>query len=1412
MKIDEARLDEICYMWKNNQIRLERNDVWGDPNKNSESVLKYCEKFSEDGGNGIARIVYLYGQGGMGKSFACGEIAERLKKSPYSDNFYVAVVDLQRQKNFEDDLKCLADEIANQLGKHDMFPRFNMAYYSYKMKKGEEVQQEERSTKWEKLNSNDSFKLVSGVAGLLTPLGTVSDVVDLASEGYKWFLRMRDNVQYKALAHQLEEMQLKEIRSRLVRYFAADFRDGMEKKKRKKKFVILLDTVESMRYQALRRGDDEDYLEWLTEKEGLFRLLPDCLWLLFGREEIPWKNYDREEWEDSFTVREFTRPEETAVREYLLRKLGQREPGEFYREDEKLYAIIEEIIRQTERYSLAIENCVDVYFRIWNRNLKDNKIRDQIKADSYRPSLDQIKDMLLGNREKKVISARFLQYYTLQEREVLYTLVCLEKWTDEILENFIWKGMINNILIYEEMCATSFIHTDGNGVNSIQGLMLSSIMEECSLKLKKRLLSGILLEMAGMEINASYRLLLASAIHIAKYYACGQREFGRLGEQFIRVAGYLTGHADFQELSEICEGILGIKDEGDTDEDLCNAARIGKYFAEVFCKKDAAEELCMLRGCRQFGGYSLRMWKILWKVARSAGAYAEAYEVVDLLEERLSGLPANDEYYLLLRQKVELMQSLGDRFGSIQIEEEIRHVCNLAFELAPEKPRLAEKLNMRLWAEYYFYARPDLRGEVASKKIGECIEKYRACCTEAEIRENVDLCVLEVMRERVKGTFALDATNEWALKGLQILERQYEEQSVEQPDMDILFHAVVTGVPMTEEQQELYRWVFEVYYKRFYKGCSWQTFPMLLFACRGRKFVVCDDYDEDGISKVELSDLVEQGILYLSNLSGSNPQRQLQLLLCFYLRSELKNTLMKEAEEIRFSVQRLLLNNQVLLYFLQKTLEKICSEQETADRRKICVLLQAVFTDDFFAAPCFDAEEKRQLLSLLQMCGLETDRAEWKAEYTGCAAGEEFEILNAIRGWKWEIDFQTDVRMAATLLSLAWYLKERSTEERLLDLLEKQFRDARKRECFWSALMQEARSEGGEWGQHIEILSREILEIEEIGKPAKRPDAGRFELDGEKELSAGEQYEEKLRELLAAEDYGTMRSMIKEVLDGYKPGKSDDRLAVAHFYVPVVKNRGLDGFMEGIRQLQEQRPILVGGEYFVLRAYAYLDDRAGFAAYYRENSPKIWERLENVFTLSLYPAGELHHMAGYVFSLEDKELAEDYCRRLANLCASNRGIVGYAEGILYQLQWFTEYVPFETIWRKEHCIKKEITYSNYEEIYGLIERYLTSEELMDVFTAWSFQKHSRPKKAELCFWESEFHVWMREKFGEAYLDWVSAEFPELCDAWREYETYYRDGYLHLVNTRLCGIKDLRDALLKCNSEGEHSYKNQGGAM
>lgn len=1421
MKIVHFKQENVCCMLKDNQIKIDRSDIWGEPQESKESLLAYCQKFCEAGDDETAHVVYLYGQGGVGKSFVCREVSEKLQEA-YQEKLYVISVDLQRQKGFEDDLKCLADEIEAQTGKKDIFQRFHIAYYNYKIKAGEEYTQEERSTKWDNLHDNSSFNLAVQTANFFTSFGVVGDAIDLANEGYRWLRKMRDSVKYKTLTRQIEAMDEKELREQLCRYFAMDFGTLLEDKKneKRKKFAFLLDTVESMRYQMLRSGKDEDYLEWLAGNNGLFRLLPGCFWLLFGREEISWKEYDKE-WEISFLNKKFTTPDKAAVREYLLRQFAQKP----LRESDKaeLQTLADTIAEQTDGYCLAIENCVDVYFRIWNNKLRENRITVESKVDpySYRPSLKEMEEMFLDGQGKKKISARFMQYYTPQEREVLYTLVCLGTWTEDILEKLIWRGAANNILIYEEMCGTSFIQSGSNGEKSIQGLMLDAIMDECAQRLKKQLLLCILNQMGRQEINASYWLLYRSAVHIAKFYPCEEKEWKLLGDEFIRAVEYLETHGRFFDLLAICQALLEVSDVRNVDEDLHNAALVGLIFAHIFCKEDMQEKYDILLEKQCISDYCLKVWERLLYTAREVGAFAQAYKITEFLEKRVSVQDKTSLcHYKLLRAKVELMQELSQRyeytqpeeeklsFTYEQLENEIQALCELTLEAASD-PTDAQKLNARFWAEYYYNIRRDLWGDIAPQRIQKCIEEYSSGCTKHEIEQDAVLCFLRLMKEKSTKSYDFVKESEIAISGMRLLYGLYGEDAIERAEMKFMFQCVIPCYFMPEADSEFLRRIFAAYCRKFSKGEDLEVFQILVSLCTGFGLFSAVGEPEEGEVRLEVSDIIQRELLYLSNVRKDSDRAQIRLLLTYYLlelsmpfsQGSLWDEKRYRTEDMSTIVTRKLLNNRVLLYLLKQSVEAAGTEKGEAE--KLCSLL------GFICKENIGEQGKRNVLSLLTLCGIDVDRVVWKAEYAGESLKEEKDILSAFREWQWRMDTETDIWMANIVLYAAWNLvkaddpEKASTEDKIWEFLKKKFDLVAGSENveFWKGLIEEAAALDTEYEQHVRKLFQKMLAdvsekklTEKTRKMLAVYDA-RFEKGLESNAKPGENaFEKELRARLAEGDYDTARSMIQEKdaecrRGGRLVGFSTE-LCVAYFYSPQVKNKGTDGFVEAIQKLKSN--VFLGGEYLVLRAYAYLDDKENFVRHYWENRKAIWENLKGSFWCDV--EGEFRNMAEYIHSINEEELRKDYCIQYMNMCAEG-GVYfkdHYMEVFLADSEWLAEIVPFQEIWKKESCVK-EIRLSNYSNIYQCLCRHLPQEELLDVFavSVWDGGKLSLPQKTEMAFFESEYYQWLRSTFGKAVEDKLKTRFPELYAAREEYEENQKDHYLRQMHKMICEIKDMK---------------------
>lgn len=1358
MKIIDFRQENICWMCRDDRIMIDRSDLWGDPEKNTQSLLVYGRDFAEaDADDRTAHVIYLYGQGGVGKSFVCREVCERLSDDAVCrDKLYVLSVDLQKQAGYEDNLKCLADGIAMQTGKKDIFPRFHMAYYNYKLKMGEEAEEVEHSTKWDELHQNSTFSLAAGAAGFLSAFGAVSDVIDLANEGYKWFLKIRENGQYKALARQMEAMEPKQLKGQLVRYFAVDFCEFIKTKNiKKRRFVFLLDTVESMRYQTLRRGEEEDYLEWLAGSSGLFRLMPESLWILFGREEIPWKNYDSK-WEESFVSREFPKPDDEMVREYLLKQLGQGFLEEKY--DAGFRELADEMIRRTEGYSLAVENCVDVYFRIWNENLRKNRVTEHNAANAYRPTLEEMREMLFEGKGKKLISNRFLQYYTLQEKEVMYTLVCLGTWTDEILEKLIWKGSVSNSLIYGEMCATSFVSVENGDQKSIQGLMLDIIMEECPHRLKGQLFHCILEQMKSRELDGTYWLLCQSAIHIRGFYRWTEEEKLLMAEEFVRAADCLRECARFTWLSQLCDRLL--EAEGwDKDEDFCNAVLTGKFFAKIFLKEDGLEEICLLRAREQFSRYSLRIGAAMLKTAEKVHAWEQGYEIAALLSDKATERMGDGCYCQIYERKVNLMQKLGERFENALIEEEIQKLCELTRRTFSERPELAVKLNAEIWARYYL-AREDIPREFAVQKLSEGISEYRSLYTE-DLDWDVNLCVLEVEEERARQVIDLGEVNRKALRGLRILDQIYGEEAVRQSDTEFLMGSLIAEAGMPKRDAVLFRKLFQVYYKQFYASGNWDVYPLV----RRHSLPVGFGYGakdwEDNLEYPEVGDMIERGILYLSNLSVTGLQEQLRLLLCTDLLNRSKGiwSYVNQEESSPEKLWKNILNNRLLTGLLHRAVESVCREGGDAERDSLHTFLKILFKQGSFDS--LPDDEKRNLLGLLKLCGMRIERAAWESEYTDSAKGNEFDILGVFRGWEWKFDSQADSWMADTVLYTARRLgkEDGQLEGDILKQLRGLFPEAFK-------------------GMGEQDLSKSV------GERIAGCVAGQTEEEQQEALCC--EFETQIKERLATGDYDAARNIVRcqqeKREERWKQGRQEisEEDIISFFYVPLIQNHGTDGFLESLKALP-----FVKDKYSALRAYAYMGDKEDFAVFYRDNRQDIWQDFGTYSSWHLIE-GEYISLASFIHSMGDEELLRDYFMGVVET-AVRKSV--YIRKILYFLEWITKCIPFREIWREEICIR-EIPSNNYPRIYKSIKDFLTEEELLRVFV----RAVDRYSETQISFFEGEYFQWLKKVFGARAEERLKDEFPELCAAREKYERNLKDGYLWQIRKDTNEIIDLLEGL------------------
>lgn len=1348
MKIIEFRQENICYLSKNKNLKIERDDIWGNPKENKESLLAYYQKAAESRDD-IVHVLYLYGQGGIGKSFVCTQLAEKLHDLTAGEKKYVVVLDLQQQNEFEDQLKCLADEIMAQMKKKELFPQFYMAYYSYKMKRGEQAQEEERTTQWDKLQENSSYSLVSGAASLLTSFGSVSDVIDVANEGYKWFLNMRNQMKYKAAARQIENMDVKELKEQLVQYFAADF----IKLAGNHQFIFLLDTVESMRYHALRAGAEDDYLDWLSGKNGLFRVLPGCFWILFGREEISWDQYDPE-WEQSFLSQELKKPDEKAIRKYLEQQLRGGLASDT--DEHELEQVVDVIVERTECYPLAVHNCVDMYFRIWNNQLRKNVVTDEKKIKDYRPCAEAIGDIILDHKGKKVISNRFMQYYTLQEREVLYTLVCLGTWTDEVLEKILWTGSMNNRFIYEEMCDTSFIKAGRDGRKSIQGLMLDTMTEECPGSMKKQILQSVLRLMQTEEISDKYRMLYQSAIHIAKYYCCEGFEREMLGQEFIRLTNDLKEHANITELEKVCEDLWNTENEDDADDDLTLSAHIGWYYAQIYQKEQNSErfkeEFVRLSSQKNFGRFSYQMWKNMDHMARIVGAYKEVYDITELLWKNVeeSGNLEIGDMYFLRRSLVEDMEQLPEIFSMEQIRTEIEELCDIHENLNLDR-REIQRLNAIIWSCYYVNAAKTVSEEQAdeySDKIGEWIQKYRSCCTKREAEMDLDLCRMEIMQVKAQKSWDVGEIAMSAMRGLRILYEMYGDRAW-QTLAGAEFVQYLMLIPEDLEQQDhrMLESIFVAYYRDFCRSITLENYKVLqhLYFWSSHSAWVAKNDGE--VFDLDLSASISQGIIRLNNRKHLEAENELALLISYEWYSGRGSSEQKELSE-EWQLYRIWANQLLLMKLLWKETEVFSA--------RLSVFLRYIFGGKQEWKQDEWKQTERQLLGILNGCGIETETSAWKAEYLGENRGDAFSLFEYVKGWIWGIDIQADAWMADTVLYLAHTVDDET------DQLEMK-------------LLKALKSEMSSYKNHTKYHTKEQFELcmteaaKCMGEECYAYISSRMSQSGEDETPEAD-YEKQIIDLLAENDYDRARDIMKQVLD---EDGVNDRKIITLFYVDIVRDRGFEHYMEHLAERYEKSKDKC---YVILRGYAYLKEWENFVQYYWKEWDGIWQVLGRAFGF-WSSAEELYRMLSNVKeaaeAVGDDEIVEDFMRKMCDVFASGNSFSGYTEGVLTRLPEIIEVLSFEELWNKEQCIR-EISIDNYKEIYKNLCPYLDKNELLEIFTQKIILKNATDF---IPFFNSEYYAWLKDKFQDSVEEKLQTEYPEACRVRDEYENGIGPKYM-----------------------------------
>lgn len=907
MKIAEIAQKTSNHCSKSSAV-INREEIWKD------FIFPWYKEFqdkSQGGSNQYAYVAYMYGQGGIGKSFLCQDIAKHIEQETNKRKRYIVSYDLKTSKKIEENLFHLSKKVIEVTGNKDLFPLFRYAYFKYKSMLGKDVTWDGKTTKYDEIAGSSTAQIAFQVMGYVPVASTITGVMGIANDVYKLGYGKIEERQLKADFVHIDQMNEEELYQSLSLYFAKDLRRFIERGKDKdKEFVFILDTLENLQYGSVSGTKREQYLMWLVGKNGLIRLLPNTFWCIAGREEVTWAEYedDSEKQQMSFISRKIGVPQSEEVEKYLKE---QQIPTE----------IAKYILEQTKGYVLPVTICVDMYYKMWNAKIEEANFRneewDSDRIQQYRPTLEGMQKHIHSEKYDQVLEQRFMLYFSKQEKDIIYTLACLGSWTDEILKSIIWKNSIGSIVLYEELCRTSFIKTDvGVGRKTIQSLQIDALMRACPKILINNIMNSLIMELASRQVDEVYEMMFKSFWNCACYCRIEGKWQNQAKEALEKIVTYLVDKGEMEELDDLCQLLLkASKYQNKWIEEVL----LIKYYCDIFkeCTQEAEKVLEELVSCEKLESNVYKIWLSIGEVARRRNEYRGDYEILKLLKKLLK-----EEQNLILREYTLLIDAYAYRYNMEQkkimkedqlsiirrdetgvyskleseicreiadIEESMKscisedecnlsYIANLKKQLIQEAKKLPEynsdyiKWLIEIYVEILFECDAD---EERMTLVEECIQEYESYCDEQELEEDITYILMQAQYARMQG--ALSEIIKWAWKGIWNLKTFYAEDAINKPKLEQCLVYLSIGssfVDMAEyveeKDVELFHWLYKAVYKKLYIQQEFHAFEML------------NELD-DGINfcwNIDMTETIKEGIEYLKQQENRTIEECLVLLQC----------------------------------------------------------------------------------------------------------------------------------------------------------------------------------------------------------------------------------------------------------------------------------------------------------------------------------------------------------------------------------------------------------------------------------------------------------------------------------------------------------------------------------------------------
>ena len=392
-------------------------------------------------------VLNYYGIGGIGKTSLLNHIQDILNEK--QEKYYF--VDFKNNTNPADILKNASINLAKA---HDFdFPKFDLAMLAYMRRT---LTASERAEIESFIGRSKLLNLLFDASSFIPSetLALATSIIKLADSTIAYVRNIFDD-EPKIAVQKIEALSTDELMKRLPAYFAADMRENI--KKLDDPFFFLIDTFENLVDEIETKGHTAYYDNWIRGENGLIQNMPNCLWIIAGREQLKW-NQSNSEWQK-------------AIRKYELHDFSQEETNSLldaqYVASDNIKRVIYQLTNGTPFY---IDACVRRYYSLIDRD-------EIVTPEKFGHNKDELME-------------RYTRDYDLETKQIIYVLSFIPSFTITEAKEILTKIIPNySHDRFQKLLNLSVISVNDNGDYYVQNTISQIFRLNCDEELYKKILS-----------------------------------------------------------------------------------------------------------------------------------------------------------------------------------------------------------------------------------------------------------------------------------------------------------------------------------------------------------------------------------------------------------------------------------------------------------------------------------------------------------------------------------------------------------------------------------------------------------------------------------------------------------------------------------------------------------------------------------------------------------------------------------------------------------------------------------------------------------------------------------------------------------------------------------------------------------